>query len=617
MSWKPVVWILAMILALAVFLTLEDWTSEPGGRPIVREVPLTSFDPANVSRVAVATDRFTLECARRGGDWRVLAPREGRADEGQINRLLSALAKVRRMETIGPERQKDRGLTLGSFGLEPPRARIVVGTETRVDEILLGDDAPLGGLSYVRLNGAPEVIGVTRELTEVLPDDPGRFRDRAVFPRAIRRANRLEIKHPRGFVQLALRGSGWRILQPFEARADGQQVERILLSLAGLEVADSGTLALASDPVSCGLGPDEAALQVTLWPEGSAEGLTLTVGKPVQATSPLLYAKVTDVPGVFTVADKILELQSLKADVLRDRRLCTIGPESVGSIQIREGDARLAIERAGDEGWMITEPVRYAADLRAVGALLKTVCETPADSVRSGLTTNPVPAEVAALSLRLVLAERTVARSVTNEPAPSAPAAPRTWSFRFNQPSAKGMLVFHEEGRTLYTVEAPRALRWYTAVKGVEDGSVGNPLPFIDLRMLTLSPGSLRRVTLSHEGLEETLTADGEGGWVVESPPSSRMREGGLAALLAVAADLRADRIESVAATNRAVFGIDEQSVRLTFGLKGESGIQKTVILGKPDEQGGVFAVLQGQDVVFVLRRETADALARSLIQSP
>jgi hypothetical protein len=608
---------LALILALAVFLALEEGTPEPAGRTIAREVPLTSFAPANVSRLSVSTDRFTLECVRRGGEWRVLVPREGRADEGQIKRLLSALAKVRRIETISPDRQRDRGLTLAGFGLEPPRARVIVGNETQADDILLGDDAPLGGLSYVRLNGAPEVIGVTRELTEALPDDPGGFRDRAVFPRAIQKANRLEIKHPRGFVQLAYRGSGWRILQPFEARADGQQVERILQSLAALKVADAGSLALASDPVICGLSADEAALQVTVWPEGAAEGLTLTVGKQVQATSPLLYATVTDVAGVFTVADPILNLQSLKADALRDRRLCAIAPESVGFILIREGDARLALERTGDEGWMIAEPFRYAADPRAVGSLLKIVCETPADGIRSGLATNPVPAEVAALSLRLVLTERTAVRGVTNEPPVSVTSPPRTWSFRFDRPSPQEMIVFHEEGRTLYRVEGARALRWFTAVKGSEDGSVGNPLPFIDLRMLALVPGSLRQVTLSHDGLEETLTADGEGGWTVESPPASRMREGGLASLLAVAADLRADRIENVAATNRAAFGIDEQSARLTFGLKGESGLQKTVLLGKPDGRGGVFAMLQGQDVVFVLGNATADALRRSLIQSP
>jgi hypothetical protein len=55
----------------------------------------------------------------------------------------------------------------------------------------------------------------------------------------------------------------------------------------------------------------------------------------------------------------------------------------------------------------------------------------------------------------------------------------------------------------------------------------------------------------------------------------------------------------------------------LTLGLSGAEGIQKTVVIGAETADGNVYAALQGQDVVYVLRKETADALVRSLVIEP
>ena len=53
----------------------------------------------------------------------------------------------------------------------------------------------------------------------------------------------------------------------------------------------------------------------------------------------------------------------------------------------------------------------------------------------------------------------------------------------------------------------------------------------------------------------------------------------------------------------------------MTFGLTGASGIQKTVLLGGPCGTNGVYSMIQGQDVVFVLKQEMAQALSRPLVE--
>jgi hypothetical protein len=82
-------------------------------------------------------------------------------------------------------------------------------------------------------------------------------------------------------------------------------------------------------------------------------------------------------------------------------------------------------------------------------------------------------------------------------------------------------------------------------------------------------------------------------------------------------ANLRSIRIESHNPESLAPFGLDQSAVRLTLGLSGDGGIQKTVIMGFRSRTDGIYAMVQGQDVVFVLEKGLADLLSRDLVVPP
>ena len=53
----------------------------------------------------------------------------------------------------------------------------------------------------------------------------------------------------------------------------------------------------------------------------------------------------------------------------------------------------------------------------------------------------------------------------------------------------------------------------------------------------------------------------------------------------------------------------------LTFGLRGEIGIQKSILIGAPSGTNGVYSMIQGQDMVFVLPKTTVDILTNDFLE--
>lgn len=615
MSWKPIIWLLILVGVTAFFILVFERGADSTVRALPLETPLLKFSPNVITRLAITAGDLSIECERRDGQWLLIRPMEARADESRVKQIIEALADSRIRETLGPERLVQRRLTASSFGLESPRARVLVGTESHLEEILLGDESPLGDLVYLRLKGGDDVVGATCKWSDIIPPDLDSIRDRSVFPSGLKRVTRLELKHQGGFIQLALRDGQWRIQQPIDARADHRRVEVLIQSLMSLKVEAFGVAEAPSDPAVYGLTGDEAMMQISMTPEGGRAPVVLTVGKVRQDVPALLYARISDMSSLCSVKNSVLSLQHIKADWLRDRRLCSADPVRIASISLWEGDSKLVFGKHAKAGWLILEPFRFKADAQAVGTLLRSICELKIADPSSNGVANISGVGLASMSCRLSLSTVLPSGGGTNLSS-SMMAEGTNWSYRFPYPGkdSTNSPVYCEETRSLAEV-SPEELRTIWP-KSILPLSLTDPRPYMDRQIFDITPDQVRRITLSRAGREETVTLGSDGVWVADSPPDGQVVKGAISALLTLASSLRAERIETMSATNVLAYGIDDSATRVTFGLTGASGIQKTVILGGASDTNGVYSMVQGQDVVFVLKQELMQALARPLVNS-
>jgi hypothetical protein len=82
-------------------------------------------------------------------------------------------------------------------------------------------------------------------------------------------------------------------------------------------------------------------------------------------------------------------------------------------------------------------------------------------------------------------------------------------------------------------------------------------------------------------------------------------------------ANLRALRIEYHGAENLEAFGLDKDATVLVVSLSGGEGIQKSLHMGFLSRTDGVYAMVQGQDLVFVLDKGQVERLSADLVKPP
>jgi hypothetical protein len=612
--------LLIAVLLTAVVLWVADrrWVPDgrrPGGAERLSVIPMD-----DVVSVLVEQGEQSVTCERAGEHWFIVRPVRARAAPGVVERLLSVLEMLPRRETVTGVQRRDRGLTLADYGLDAPRARLVLCAPAGRDELLVGADAPLGHVVYVRFAGHDAVIGTSRDLLDVLPADVEAWRDRRLIAGNAGLVRRLDVHRAgAGFMQIARRDGAWWIEQPVSARVDAGRVDAILdavltarvrtfvwdapadgdakgVEAVGIEGGPDGRLA------PYGLLPEEAAARVAVWLNGDHVGREIILGKPAGEKSGEVYAKRRDWNSIVTVDAALAAALDVSVSSLRVREVFSVGARDIDTLAWETADGGGMLVCDPRTGWQMLEPVRVKADDPAVEALLQSITAwrvVQFEPDRTALTANP-GAAVTRLTLHARAAnagpEADAGAGLTNAP-----------TLLLGEPDGAGQVPAAWEGQdAAFRLEADSLLPLREAM--------ANPLVLRDRTLLALPSRDVVRISLQRGAETETIARGADGSWAPADGAAGRVDPARVDAVLFAVANLRAVYIEHRDRARQADYGLDPPAVLLTFGLAGEAGIRKTVALGLQAGADGRYAAIQGQDVVFVLDGATAAVLCRGLL---
>lgn len=613
MTWKPAAWLAVAIVAAGIFIVVFDRDAVRRIPAPVEESPVVRIAPNQITRLEIQSPVYRAECVLKQGIWVLGGDRETRADDRCIRRILEAASVMRQREVITPSLQKKRGLTMASFGLDNPRMAVAFTGSGTQERVAFGADAPIGDGIYIVLQDSSDVVEASREVFDVVPATLDGLQDKAVFPPWIRRAQRIEIKQARGFVKVSFRGGEWKLQQPKEARAEGTKVENLLRAMEEARIQSFHAADTADEVLACGLGPEEAALQMTVAADGESETVTAIFGKPVPGHPNVMYGRVSDMKSIVTVPTGVVEALSVRADDMLDRRVCDADPALIASVRLQREERRISLD-LGPEGWMLVEPVRHRADMKAVSALIRGLCGLERQGIPELSATNDLPPRSLSGSLKIALVGQTPPAADTNSPAPAA----RTWTFEVETNAVKGAVrAIREEDGWISQIPYRAVQPLLTREVAGESLDLTDARRYMDMQVVELAPASVRRLTLTADGKEQTVTRDAEGKWAADSPPGAVANTDQISALLSEISGLKATQIRAVAVTDPAAFGFGPKSPRLTIGVSGTAGIQKNLLIGRSDGSGGVFVMVQGQDVVFAIPGRIGETLARSFVTVP
>ncbi len=590
--------------ALAAYIAFVERRGETTDQKRERARRAVRFDPDRVDWLRVESTGGVIECRREGGEWFMVAPTRAPADAGGIQRILFGLETLPRGAVITAADRRARNAVWADYGLEKPRATFALGGGGGEITLHVGLDTPLAEL-YVRVGEGEELLTTSTNLLGLIPAGAADLRDRALFHGSPSDIRRLQIKRADGFLQFARGEQGeWTLQQPVAGRADRAAVEQaleLLLRARIQEFVRDGTTETAP------YGFDDSAIEVTLDSGGSGSaGATVQLGRPTETNPELLYARFKGSDSVVAVASALRSHLAVRTDDWRDRRLLPWDPGEIVALRIARGDRELAFQR-GTNGWDIASPAAGEGDPAAVEALLREWTSTRIEEFLDTAPTGAPPPSIESPLCRVILGLGAAA-APTNAPPPVPAPPPRPERVSVTVDVAAAASV---PGFVLARVAPPGAFFHIRPKADVFTGT--DPLPYRRRDLLALPREDILRLTLVHGGTEQAVEQDAAGTWTAATPGAAVLKPA-LERRLAVLARLRAAGLIAENPASLAPYGLDPPVAALSVGLRGEAGLVKTLLIGR-STGSGTYAMIRGQDVVFVVDDETAAVLQADLVR--
>ena len=376
-----------VLVVLAVLL--GGWLAVTERRDEVRvagadgSVRFRRLDPREVISVEILRSNVAIRLERTNSGWALRAPIHYPVQPTGVERLLEMLGNlVPRSHLSSAEVSAQRG-ALAAFGLERPDV-LTIRTREGMNILRLGGPTPMGSQFYFQQVGQDGVFTADAGLLGALPASPENWRDRRLFNADSLPFDRVEILGETEFEAAITTNGTWSLIRPLVARANDDQIRRLLT-----DAADSRVNAFVSDTLT--VSADEYGLtkptaQMVL-KRGTNELLRLQFGRASTNAPGEIFVRRSDFGNIVRITNSVLESLKRPLAAYRDRRLM---PQIAGleRLEVRAGSEPFTLEKQGTNWWVIS-PRRFLADGPWVRETFKRFMGLRIDDFLDDLGTDP------------------------------------------------------------------------------------------------------------------------------------------------------------------------------------------------------------------------------------
>jgi hypothetical protein len=610
MHGRTTFFLLILSVLLGAFIAIVEWGGKDEGEQDRPNLRLLDIEPENVIYWSFSRDTLFVACANEQGQWLIHKPVEARADGIKLNHMLAVMAKLPRGEIVTAAQRESRSLSLDDYGLGKPLARMVLGDAAHRYTLAVGGLSPMKDAVYVQVDNSDDVIATSTNLLDIIPRAAADLRDPHLLAGAPAYVKGLAIKCLGGpLVEIVREGTEWIIHKPITARADFFKVSSLLDQLFNLQIQQFVAEHMA-DPAIYGLSDDETILQFNIWMDEEKNGLKLCFGNRTSEKGDLIYTAYRGTGSVFAVRKDQVDALQVGVNDLRDSRLYFMAADAIAWIRVEEGEKALQLQKAASGLWQVTEPAQWKADTRLVEDLINRLNALRIEGFLSNTNLLDLGLEPPARVIRMADAVPVLDAATQSVAGATAPAS-----------QAAGILP---TGRTL-VMSRPLPGKEYIYAKFEDENQIYqlsvaaaatlalDPIAYRDNVVLALDPTAVTKIMLRKKDIVQAVMREGTGPWAPVAPSVGPVNPAVIATLLEKMATLRAVRFERSERNDLGVYGLKDPRGSLTFILSGQEDIQKTLILGETSEDLGVYAKVQGQEVVFILPKALADQLLQDI----
>ena len=267
-----------------------------------------TFKSEDVTKLEIKKGEETILCRKESKDnWQIEKPLKVRADETEIDKILSKLEFLKKERAINEEKEKP--LAMGEFGLAQPQMEVSIWVKDEPFTLLLGNDSPAGNNIYAGLKGKKEIYLVEKGVMDTLSKKADDLRDKRVLTFEMEGIEKLQLRSQETTILCGKENNQWQVLEPEKVKAKESEVNDILWALEGLRAKKFIQSEEGISEEEYGLAKPEFELTLSLKDNVTK---TIIIGKEVSEES-AHYARTSDTDAVFLLDSE--KVKGLKKDL--------------------------------------------------------------------------------------------------------------------------------------------------------------------------------------------------------------------------------------------------------------------------------------------------------------
>lgn len=355
----------AVLLALcALFMAVIVLVERPYRRSLALRPDVqvfSGFKPSEITSIQLRpAGQFDIRLERTNRSWVLTQPLQYPAAGARVEALLNALQQLTWAAHISANELRNRPNAQAEFGFSSPQLSLIIEENDYRRHLLIGKPTALGGQVYVQVVGGDGFFVVDSEILKYLPRSANEFRDTAFIARDLAVADFLKVRSgAKGFdLQLNPTNRLWNLTWPLPARADNAKIKQLLEKLRDLRVVQFVSDRPDLDLERYGLQNPELELGFF---QGTNQLLGIQLGSSPTNAATQAYVRRLSEPSIFLVVKEALDPWRALYTDFRERRLVTIPPEGVDSLQVR-GQESFDLARNASGIWQLHGATNAPAD---------------------------------------------------------------------------------------------------------------------------------------------------------------------------------------------------------------------------------------------------------------
>ena len=526
--------------------------------------------------------------------WQLKAPFHADAANKKINQMLDDILNKRVKHSLEVSE-------LTQYGLDTPSITLALWTDEASPAVtfLIGKKA-INYSVYIKEQSESHIFLIESSALDDLTKSPTDLRDRSVVKFNAETVSNIQITYgdlpstsQSKTVNCEKREDTWYITHPIEAKADTQEIEKILSELLLLQVstyeADAVDASTAAQLEKYGLDIPRVQVKLT---DGDLTR-TLKIGSSVPPESGQqshVYVKDIQHESVYTVPDDIYRLLNKSAFDLRDKRIIDFQRTATNSFSVStKGQQDVVCTKGSDNIWELQTPTgNIKADAKAVDDLLFGIDSLEAVAFVESFVGNLARYGLAAPSIKVAFTQKG-----ENKPA----------ILRIGDSAEDGTVYVKSE-------DSPQIAR---VERDLIDQIALGTAWLRDKQVLNFHIDDAIRLTLRGEDIE-SLTCQRLGTiWRLTAPVKEAANNAEVNAIIYELDNLTADAfVGSNTTLTDSTTGFSNPHVQLTVELRDQKVY--TLQVGKTDASGRFYARLQHEpDLIFLLNAELIPTLKTTL----